>query len=500
MWYYDNSNGYERGEMQILHLGFQLHCPFGDEDVFQMREKTCYQPFFAFLERNAQKYPNFRVSLQVSGVWIELAERLDPELILRLRKLVQNGNVEVLATPYYYSLSFFYDRAEFEAEVWLFQEKMRDLFGIECPVLAHPDLIYNDALAKWANANGFRAILAGTNNGALRNKSENYIYDAAECQNLQVLCRNSVLSDLLMLDARGELGMMRVDELAKRLELESLRGSLLNLFLDAEIFCTQRTAGVIGLLDDLMAMYLKKVPQPVVTASNVLQIVPVKGELSQKRTASWRNDFAERNKGRRPGIVLLSDVEDALPEWLSDGRQQEFMRRLCELKPEVFRTEDDGLIADFCRLMVIDQVYALGGDVILKTQALRKYEKCVSEVWQGVMEEMDRIRRAVAERWAEKKVEIERRGNQSKVSGGAVQSRSEADEDEGVEVAINFVKKPAQLVQRDESVALDEDKGESEIVEDEVAVPVNVVSNKHTQTPSSEAPVTKRVLRRLVIE
>lgn len=471
--------------MQILHLGFQLHCPFGDEEVFRSKNEACYQPFFAFLERNVQKYADFRVSLLVSGIWIELAEKLDPELITRLRKLVQSGRVEILATPYYYSLSFFYDQSEFEAEIWLFQEKVRDLFGIECLVLAHPDLMYNDEIAHWAEANGFQAVLMGDSNGDLGRKNENCVYHAKDCRRLKVICRNSEISDLLMLNCRGELSDLKVTELNKKLELASLRGSLINIFLDVEAFRTQRAAGIIGTLDRLMTLRLKEMCQPLVSSSNLLRL-PAKGELSQRKTTSWRRDHFGEKARHGAGLVLLSEVENVLPWWLNNNYQRDFLQRLCVLKPEVFRTEDDELIANFCRLMMIDQIYALGGDVLLKAQAIGPFETTAYDAYGVALQKLDDMKNRIQKKWAQKKFEIERRERTEGVHAAGGGSSVEK-----VAVKVNFGRKPRtkQRVTARITVLDAGDGGAS------TKIPVRILP-----TPDRQGATVRRVLRKLVIE
>ena len=78
--------------MRVIHLCFQLHEPFGLQKVTSEGEKSdyfdtkaafakanaeIYQPLFALLERNTQKFREFRFSLLVSGLWLELAEQYD---------------------------------------------------------------------------------------------------------------------------------------------------------------------------------------------------------------------------------------------------------------------------------------------------------------------------------------------------------------------------------------------------------------------------------------
>lgn len=197
--------------MRALHLFFRLHRPyqlkpldeiksgyFGGEADFREANRTEYQPFFALIERNTQKYPNLKLSLSVSGLWLEQAEAWDRELIRRLHKLVKNGHVQLLVEPYDYSLAVFYNRDEFVAQVSKHREKLEQLFGGDLSVVALPELMYNDELAKWAENAGYAGILAGAAENLLGWRSPNGVYEAKDCKKLRVLFQNSRFSRAVM--------------------------------------------------------------------------------------------------------------------------------------------------------------------------------------------------------------------------------------------------------------------------------------------------------------
>lgn len=200
--------------MRALHLFFQLHQPyslkapeggeheyFGGGADFREANQKYYQPFFALLERNTQRYPGLKVSLLVSGTWLDQAELYEPDLVRRLQKLVDLKQVELVATPYYYSLSAFYDKDEFAEQMALFRQKFEGKLSTKCQVLAAPGLMYHDKLAKWAEKAGLRGALAGDGAGVLGFRNAGKVYDAAGCEDFRVLFENGRLSQAL---ARGE--------------------------------------------------------------------------------------------------------------------------------------------------------------------------------------------------------------------------------------------------------------------------------------------------------
>lgn len=197
--------------MRALHLLFQLHQPyslkapeegeheyFGGGADFREANQKYYQPFFALLERNTQRYAGLKVSLSVSGTWLDQAELYEPDLVRRLQKLVDLKQVELVAMPYYYSLAAFYDKEEFSEQVAEYRRKFEGKFGTALKVLALPELMYHDRLAKWAEKNGFCGALAGDGAGVLDFRSAGKVYDAVGCEDFRVLFEDGRLSRALM--------------------------------------------------------------------------------------------------------------------------------------------------------------------------------------------------------------------------------------------------------------------------------------------------------------
>ncbi len=398
--------------MRVLHLGFQLDCPFRGAAYFREKNSQVFQPFLAFLERNVQKYPEFRVSLQVSGPWLEQAESYELELIHRLAKLAHENKIDFLAMPYYNSLAFFYDTAEFEAEMWLHKEKIQDLFDATCRVCAFPDLMYNDRLAQVAEKLGYLGVLAGGLPHDMVRRYESRVYDAAGCGQVRVMWRNTGLSEYLMTDFGAERRGLKDEAVLsgfrKKLELATMRGGVINLFIDTGTFVRQREAGVIKFLDDLVTDWLKKPENPLATATELATMRGVEEEISIRRTVSWRPQQA-RLAQNEPGLVRMADIESRPPVWLDGRKQREFLQEFYRLKPEVFRTENEDLIADFCSLATLDRIYALSDDILMRTQVLGAVRQTPSEVETGMWAKLSGIQERIKQIWREKQAEIERR-------------------------------------------------------------------------------------------
>lgn len=360
--------------MRALHLCFWLHHPyelndvehwqkgyFGGEADFRRADEQDYQPLFALLERNAQRYPHLRVSLVVSGVWLEQAERWDKELVKRLQKLVKSGKVALVATPYYYSMAVFYDLDELAAQLKQYQEKLEQLFETRSDYLALPGLCYNNRIARWADKQGYQVILAGDASAELDWRTCNRVYEAKGTDGLKVLFANRPLTEILgeaqpettaqiVAEKKSPKVVFSAQKFQKQLDLAFLRGNLVNLYLDVAIFGKWRERGIIGFFDELFKIWQETSGSHMVSVREIAKLAPV-AEVSIKRTAS----FAE---------AATQDYQ--WPVWWSEEKDQN-SQALYKLQKSIVASEDKDLYYDFGKLTTLE--LAQGGanyDAILK--------------------------------------------------------------------------------------------------------------------------------------
>jgi hypothetical protein len=82
----------------FLALGIHNHQPVGNFDfVFEDSYKKAYFPFLEILER----HPNVRLAMHYSGILIEWIFRHHPEYVVRLKALVQKGQIEMMTGGFY---------------------------------------------------------------------------------------------------------------------------------------------------------------------------------------------------------------------------------------------------------------------------------------------------------------------------------------------------------------------------------------------------------------
>ena len=317
-----------------------------NQRIFDKVTKKSYQPMLDLLEQNMKKYPGFKISLSITGTWLDQAEKWHPELIEQIKRMVKRGQVEILGETYYHSLAFFYNVEEFEEQVDLHATKIEKLFGVKPRVFRNTELAYNDSLAKWADENGYLGILAEGWDKVLGWRSPNYVYRPADCKNLKLLLKNYHLSDDIAFrfsNRNWTEWPLTVPKYLNWLNMDCLRGNLINLFMDFETFGEHqwKDTGIFDFMNSLIPKWLGEYENRFVTVSEACNISEPVGEISMPETVTW------------------ADTERDLSAWLSNSMQNEAMSQLFGMRDEVLATNDPKLIRDWRYLTTSDHPYAM---------------------------------------------------------------------------------------------------------------------------------------------
>ena len=96
----------------ILRIGMIISIIFDDNIAatalfFEKVADKSYRPMLALLRKLLAAYPDFCVSLSVTGTLLDQAERWAPDVIDLLRDIIATGRVEIVGETYYHSLAFF---------------------------------------------------------------------------------------------------------------------------------------------------------------------------------------------------------------------------------------------------------------------------------------------------------------------------------------------------------------------------------------------------------
>lgn len=395
--------------MRVIHLCFSLHEPerlrddwwregesgsdlsqdsdltqdlnqvFDDKAEFARQNERVYQPFFALLERSLQKHHNLHFSLLVSGIWLSLAERFDPELVKRLKRILGSNQVDLIATPFYYSVSFFYDRAEFREQVRIFQEKAEKLLGVKPKFFAAPKWLFNNQLARAAETERFAGVLASGAEEALDFRSTNHVYEVESCDYLRVLFNNEYLTRSLTDNYQDLLEDQKVPDgstvqaiswtkFRKMLDLSSLRGGLLNLYFDAEIFGKLRQYGIVKFFEEMWSNWPETEGNGFVSARGASTFEVPRQEISIPETIG-EEMFGQQPVAKSTSLVKAEEVA-RLPEALAGELDERWSHQLYSAKKNVFSSENETLTEIWRRLTAVDYLVDLNEDRLKKLETL----------------------------------------------------------------------------------------------------------------------------------
>ena len=315
-----------------------------NELIFHKIANKSYKPTNHLLEKLLNDHPDFKVSLSITGTFIEQAEQFDPGILDSFRRLVDTGRVEILSETYHHSLAFFYDRNEFEAQVERHRQKIREVFGVETRVFRNTELAYNNELAKWADDYGFNGIIAEGWDDVLGWRSPNYVYRPVNTGNIKLLMKNYRLSDdiAFRFSDRGWADWPLTADKYHRWASTALEDApLLNLFMDYETFGEHQWAegGIFEFFEQFVRHWVSRPDQKFYTISEAIEANEPQGEISVTQTVTW------------------ADSERDLSAWLGNNLQHEAMKYIYDMTERVLRTGDGQLIDDWRKLQTADHVY-----------------------------------------------------------------------------------------------------------------------------------------------
>lgn len=312
--------------------------------VLEKVAEKSYRPMNALLERLLERHPDFKVSLSITGTFMEQCEQWAPDVLDSFRRLTDTGRVEIVAETYNHSLAFFYSRSEFERQVDMHKEKVERLFGVTPTAFRNTELAYNDELARWADNKGYKAILAEGWDPVLEWRSPNHVYKAPGTDTTRLLLKNYRLSDDVAFrfsNRDWQQWPLASDTYAHWLDAATNNGPLINLFMDYETFGEHQweDTGIFGFFESFVAEWTTREDATFYTVSEAADAFDVAGEISMPNTVTW------------------ADTERDLTAWLGNGMQQEALRHLYALEHDIIRSDDLQLIADWRNMQTSDHVY-----------------------------------------------------------------------------------------------------------------------------------------------
>ncbi len=325
--YFEAPDGARENNQNILH---------------KVAEKS-YLPTNRLLLELLQTYPEFRLSLSLTGVLLEQLERFEPATLASFQELVATGRVEILAETYHHSLAFFYSRPEFEAQVAQHRSKIQSLFSQTPSIFRNTELAYNNDLAYWADQAGYKGILAEGWDPVLGWRSPNFVYRPAYTEHIRLLMKNYRLSD----DIAFRFGNhdwsewpLTAAKFAHWLN-EIADATNFNLFMDYETFGEHQwsESGIFDFLRQLPGEWLKQPSNRFMTVSEAID-------------SYEPADFVDT-----PNTITWADTERDLSAWLGNPMQGSAIEALYTLEHKILDSNDAVLLEDWRRLQTSDHFY-----------------------------------------------------------------------------------------------------------------------------------------------
>lgn len=308
--------------------------------------ENCYLPANALLLDLIKKYEGkFKVAFSISGSAIDQLEMHTPEVIRSFQELAQTGQVEFLAETYSHSLaSLSEDTDEFELQVKRHSTAIKELFGKKPVTFRNTSLIYSDKIGKRVADLGFKTMLTDGAKHVLGWKSPNFVYKNALDENLNLLLKNSKLSDDIAIrfsDKNWSEYPLTSEKYVDWVSHSLQDTEVLNLFMNYEVIGHYNRAES-GIFD-----FLRYFIQQIAESPNYQFLLPK--EVTKKHTAK---DILPV-----PYPISWTDEERDITSWLGNELQKEAFTELFKIQPLVKKKKNAELNEDYSRLQASEHFY-----------------------------------------------------------------------------------------------------------------------------------------------
>ena len=308
--------------------------------------ENCYLPANALLLDLIKKYEGkFKVAFSISGSAIDQLEMHTPEVIRSFQELAQTGQVEFLAETYSHSLaSLSEDTDEFELQVKRHSAAIKELFGKKPVTFRNTSLIYSDKIGKRVADLGFKTMLTDGAKHVLGWKSPNFVYKNALDENLNLLLKNSKLSDDIAIrfsDRNWSEYPLTSEKYIDWVSHSLQDTEVLNLFMNYEVIGHYNRAES-GIFD-----FLRYFIQQIAENPNYQFLLPK--EVTKKHTAK---DILPV-----PYPISWTDEERDITSWLGNELQKEAFTELFKIQPLVKKKKNAELNEDYSRLQASEHFY-----------------------------------------------------------------------------------------------------------------------------------------------
>lgn len=308
--------------------------------------ETCYLPANALLLELIKKYEGkFKVAFSISGSAIDQLEMHTPEVIRSFQELAKTDCVEFLAETYSHSLaSLSEDTDEFEQQVKKHVSTIKNLFGKKPVTFRNTSLIYSNKIGERVSKLGFKTMLTDGAKHVLGWKSPNFVYKNPIDENLNLLLKNSKLSD----DIAMRFSETHWDEYPLTSEkytrwiTHSLQDTeVVNLFMNYDVigYYNRAESGIFDFLRYFVKNTIENTDFQFLTPKEVVKKHEPKDVLHVPFPISW------------------TDEERDITSWQGNELQKEAFSQLFKIQPLVKKKKNEELSDDYSRLQASEHFF-----------------------------------------------------------------------------------------------------------------------------------------------
>lgn len=319
-----------------------------NERILKRVAERCYVPMNALLTRLVHRTDGaFRCALSITGTCLDQLERWSPRALASFKDLVATGSVELVAETSHHSLAFLSDAAEFRAQVEEHTERLEQVFGVRPVAFRNTELLFDDDVARAAEAMGFSTMLGEGADHVLGLRSAHRIYRPSGCRRIRVLLRDYRLSDDIAFrfnDRTWPEWPLTPQKFTQRVTSALGESDAVGLFMDYE------TAGEHQWAETGIFEFMESLPDAVRRS-------PVLRFATPSEAAEAASDVVPIEV---PRPVSWADAERDLSAWLGNDMQRAAHDALYALLPRVRDAAAAGrpeLLRRWRRMSASDHVY-----------------------------------------------------------------------------------------------------------------------------------------------
>lgn len=285
----------------------------------------------------------FKCALAVCGTTLEQLEQYTPEVIDLMKELVATKCVEMVATPYSYSLAAQYSETEWELQMKMQEQKVNELFGVKPAALFNTELLYSDEIADLAWKLGYKVVMTEGAKHILSWKSPAYVYHSTANPKQTILVRDMQRSDELSFhfsDPAWPNYPIDAEKFVRQLGESNEEDNVVNIWLGADAFGINQRVET-GIFEFMKALPYYALEQNIgfVTPSEAAKKMQAQDTLSSPYPLTWAGEGKS---------LSLFDGNDL---------QQEALNKMYAVAERVHMCKDKALKTDWQLLQDADYLH-----------------------------------------------------------------------------------------------------------------------------------------------